>query len=103
MKIPTMVRSEANINSGLIEGEFSTITGYSMTLSIDGIPTEDFDISLDAFNVQLSDSIPGQGTFSEDMTVFSGSIWDWECPPVGGVENVTVSYTHLTLPTILLV
>ena len=74
--------------SGLVEGDFSTITGYSMMLSIEGIPAEDFDINLDAFNVQLSDSIPGQGTFSEDMTVFSGAMWDWDCPPVGGVENV---------------
>jgi len=79
---------EGEYNSGLIEGEFSTITGYSLMLSIEGIPAEDFDISLDAFNVQLSDSIPGQGIFSEDMTVFSGAIWDWDCPPVGGVENV---------------
>ena len=77
-------------HSGLVEGDFSTITGYSMMLSIEGIPAEDFDISLDAFNVQLSDSIPGQGTFSEDMTVFSGAAWDWECPPVGGIENVNI-------------
>ena len=77
-------------HSGLVEGDFSTITGYSMMLSIEGIPAEEFDINLDVFNVQLSDSIPGQGTFSEDMTVFSGAIWDWECPPVGGVENVDI-------------
>ena len=77
-------------DSGLIEGDFSTITGYSLMLSIDGIPAEDFDISLDEFNVQLSDSIPGQGTFSEEMTVFSGALWDWDCPPVGGVENVNI-------------
>jgi hypothetical protein len=77
-------------HSGLVEGDFSTITGYSMMLSIEGIPAEDFDINLDAFNVQLSDSIPGQGTFSEEMTVFSGAAWDWECPPVGGVENVNI-------------
>ncbi|RTZ97117.1 MAG: hypothetical protein DSY41_00370 [Candidatus Poseidoniales archaeon] len=77
-------------HSGLVEGDFSTITGYSMMLSIEGIPAEDFDINLDAFNVQLSDSIPGQGTFSEEMTVFSGAMWDWECPPVGGVENVNI-------------
>jgi hypothetical protein len=76
--------------SGLVEGDFSTITGYSMMLSIEGIPAEDFDINLDAFNVQLSDSIPGQGTFSEEMIVFSGAAWDWECPPVGGVENVNI-------------
>ena len=77
-------------HSGLVEGDFSTITGYSMMLSIEGIPAEEFDINLDVFNVQLSDSIPGQGTFSEDMTVFSGAMWDWECPPVGGVENVDI-------------
>ena len=77
--------------SGLVEGDFSTITGYSMMLSIEGIPAEDFDINLDAFNVQLSDSIPGQGIFSEEMNVLSGAAWDWECPPVGGVENVNIN------------
>ena len=77
--------------SGLIEGDFSTITGYSMMLSIEGIPAEDFDINLDAFNVQLSDSIPGQGIFSEEMNVLSGAAWGWECPPVGGVENVNIN------------
>ena len=82
--------SGGEYHSGLIEGDFSTTTGYSMMLSIEGIPAEDFDVNLDAFNVQLSDSIPGQGTFSEEMVVFSGSIWDWECPPVGGVENVDI-------------
>jgi hypothetical protein len=46
---------------------------------------------LDAFNVQLSDSIPGQGIFSEEMNVLSGAAWDWECPPVGGVENVNIN------------
>jgi len=86
---PEMSRDDGSeYESGLIEGEFSTVTGYSLMLSIDGIPAEDFDISLDAFNVQLSDSIPGQGIFSEDMTVFSAAMWDWDCPPVGGVENV---------------
>ena len=78
-------------HSGLVEGDFSTITGYSMMLSIEGIPAEDFDINLDAFNVQLSDSIPGQGIFSEEMNVLSGAAWDWECPPVGGVENVNIN------------
>ena len=75
---------------GLIEGEFSTLTGYSAFLSIDGVPAEDFGIDLDAFNVQLSDSIPGQGTFSEDMAVFSGAIWEHECDPVGGVEELDI-------------
>ena len=85
--IPEMSRDDGSeYESGLIEGEFSTVTGYSMMLSIDGIPAEDFDINLDSFNVQLSDSIAGQDTFSEEMEVFSGAIWDWECPPVGGVR-----------------
>ena len=75
---------------GLIEGEFSTLTGYSAFLSIDGVPSEDFGIDLDAFNVQLSDSIPGQGTFSENMTVFSGAMWGHECDPVGGVEELDI-------------
>ena len=89
--IPEMSRDDGSeYESGLIEGEFSTVTGYSMMLSIDGIPAEDFDINLDAFNVQLSDSIPGQGTFSEEMIVFSEAMWGWDCPPVGGVENVNI-------------
>jgi len=75
---------------GLIEGEFSTVTGYSMMLSIDGIPAEDFDINLDSFNVQLSDDIAGQGTFSEEMEVISGADWHWDCPPVSGTESVVI-------------
>ncbi|MBR79510.1 MAG: hypothetical protein CMA88_01820 [Euryarchaeota archaeon] len=74
----------------MIEGEFSTVTGYSMMLSIDGIPAEDFDINLDSFNVQLSDDIAGQGTFSEEMEVISGADWHWDCPPVSGTESVVI-------------
>ena len=97
--IPEMSRDDGSeYESGLIEGEFSTVTGYSMMLSIDGIPAEDFDINLDSFNVQLSDSIAGQDTFSEEMEVFSGAIWDWECPPVGGVEDVNID--SLTIDTV---
>ncbi len=75
---------------GIIEGDFSTLTGYSLSVEMNDLPTEDFGINLDAFNVQLSDSIPGQGNFSDDFQISSGSIWDWECPPVGGTERLSI-------------
>ena len=76
--------------SGIIEGTFSTLTSYSLSVGMNGLPTEEFGINLDVFNVQLSDSVPGQGTFSEDFQVWSGAAWDWECPPVGGTESLTI-------------
>jgi len=57
---------------------------------MNGLPTEEFGINLDVFNVQLSDSVPGQGTFSDAFEVQSGAAWDWECPPVGGTESLTI-------------
>ncbi len=93
--VPEMAENEGNIyEDGLIEGEFSTVTGYSMMISIDGIPAEDFDINLDSFNVQLSDNIAGEGTFSEDMEVVSGADWHWDCPPVSGTESVVIEPTE---------
>ena len=75
---------------GLIRGDYSTITGYSLYLALDGLPAEDFGLNLDAFNVELSDSIPGTGDFREDLPVASGAMWDWECPPVGGTEDLNI-------------
>ena len=82
--IPENATNTGEYEGGIIEGEFSTLTGYSLSVEMNDLPTEDFGINLDAFNVQLSDSIPGQGAFSDDIQISSGSIWDWECPPVGG-------------------
>ena len=75
---------------GLIRGDYSTVTGYSMYLALDGLPAEDFGINLDAFNVELSDSIPGTGDFREDLPVASGAIWNLSCPPVEGTEDLTI-------------
>lgn len=76
--------------SGIIEGTYSTLTGYSLSVGMNGLPAEEFGINLDVFNVQLSDSVPGQGTFSDDFEMGSGAIWDWECPPIGGTESLTI-------------
>ena len=75
---------------GLIRGDYSTITGYSLYLALDGLPAEDFGLNLDAFNVELSDSIQGTGDFREDLPLASGAIWDWECPPVGGTQDLNI-------------
>ena len=75
---------------GIIEGTYSTLTGYSLSVGMNGLPAEEFGINLDVFNVQLSDSVPGQGTFSDDFAMGSGAIWDWECPPIGGTESLTI-------------
>jgi hypothetical protein len=75
---------------GLIRGDYSTVTGYSLYLALDGLPAEDFGFNLDTFNVELSDSIPGTGDFREDLPVASGAMWDWECPPVGGTEDLNI-------------
>ncbi|MAU85829.1 MAG: hypothetical protein CMA21_04430 [Euryarchaeota archaeon] len=85
--------SGGEYGGGIIEGEFSTLTGYSVSVEMNDLPTEDFGINLDAFNVQLSDSIPGQGSFSDDFQISSGSIWDWECPPVSGTERLSIDDT----------
>jgi hypothetical protein len=75
---------------GRIRGDYSTVTGYSLYLSMNGLPTEDFGVNLDVFNVELSDSIPGTGDFLEEMPVMSGAFWDWECPPVSGTESLSI-------------
>jgi len=90
---PENATSVDEYGGGIIEGEFSTLTGYSLSVEMNDLPAEDFGINLDAFNVQLSDSIPGQGAFSDDFQISSGSIWDWECPPVGGTERLSIDDT----------
>ena len=77
---------------GIIDGTFTTLTGYSLSAEISGIPTEEIGVNLDTFNVELSDNVPGQGSFSENFQNIDGQMaeWNWECPPVGGIEDLTI-------------
>ena len=81
--------------SGIIDGTFTTLTGYSLSAEISGIPTEEIGVNLDTFNVELSDIIPGEGTFSDDFYDIGGEMtdWGWNCPPVGGTEDLTIDDT----------
>ena len=89
--------SDENGSSGIgtIDGTFTTLTGYSLSAEISGIPTEEIGVNLDTFNVELSDNVPGQGSFSENFTNIDGQMaeWNWECPPVGGTERLTIDDT----------
>ena len=89
--------SDENGSSGIgtIDGTFTTLTGYSLSAEISGIPTEEIGVNLDTFNVELSDNIPGQGSFSENFLDIDGQMaeWNWECPPVGGTEDLTIDDT----------
>jgi len=86
--------SDENGSSGIgtIAGTFTTLTGYSLSAEISGIPTEEIGVNLDTFNVELSDNVPGQGSFSENFQNIDGQMaeWNWECPPVGGIEDLTI-------------
>ena len=89
--------SDENGSSGIgtIDGTFTTLTGYSLSAEISGIPTEEIGVNLDTFNVELSDNVPGQGSFSENFLDIDGQMaeWNWECPPVGGPEDLTIDDT----------
>jgi hypothetical protein len=89
--------SDENGSSGIgtIDGTFTTLTGYSLSAEISGIPTEEIGVNLDTFNVELSDNVPGQGSFSENFQNIDGQMaeWNWECPPVGGTEDLTIDDT----------
>ena len=89
--------SDENDRSGIgtIDGTFTTLTGYSLSAEISGIPTEEIGVNLDTFNVELSDNVPGQGSFSENFQNIDGQMaeWNWECPPVGGTERLTIDDT----------
>ena len=86
---------ELNSGGGIIEGTFTTLTGYSLSVGISGIPTEEIGVNLDTFNVELSDNVPGQGTFSESFQHIEGQMaeWNWDCPPVSGNEELTIDDT----------
>lgn len=95
----TIVNYGGNFTTnGNIQGEFNTLTGYTMSAQINGISTEDLGLNLDTFNVQLSDSIPGQGTFYDSFDDLDGqmSSWDWNCPPVAsGTEELVIDGTNV--------
>ena len=59
-------------------------------MSVEDIPTEEMDIDIDIFNLALSDSIPDQGVFFDEMPLFAGAIWGMDCPPVMGTETISV-------------
>jgi hypothetical protein len=86
---------EFNSGGGIIEGAFTTLTGYSLSVGISGIPTEEIGVNLDTFNVELSDNVPGQGAFSENFQNIEGQMaeWNWDCPPVSGNEDLTIDDT----------
>ena len=86
---------EFNSGGGIIEGTFTTLTGYSLSVGISGIPTEEIGVNLDTFNVELSDNVPGQGAFSENFQNIEGQMaeWNWDCPPVSGNEDLTIDDT----------
>ena len=94
----SIVNYGGGITNGNIQGEFNTLTGYTMSAQINGISTEDLGLNLDTFNVQLSDSIPGQGTFYDSFEDLDGqmSSWDWNCPPVAsGTEELVIDGTNV--------
>ena len=80
----------AEYDGGQIRGDYSTVTGYTFYLSLDGLPGEEFGVNLDVFNIQLSDSIPGTGDFREDMPLASGAMWGSLCPPVEDTESLII-------------
>ena len=86
---------EFNSGGGIIEGTFTTSTSYSLSVGISGIPTEEIGVNLDTFNVELSDNVPRQGTFSESFQNIEGQMaeWNWDCPPVSGNEELTIDDT----------
>jgi len=75
---------------GFIDGSYNSLSSYSLEMSMAGIPTEEIDIDIDVFNLALSDSIPDEGVFFDEMPLFAGAIWGMDCPPVMGTETISV-------------
>ena len=73
-----------------MQGSFSSLTGYSLEMSAAGLPTDEFDLDIDVFNVAISDSIPDQGVIHSDFQVSSYALWGHNCPTVSYTEFVTV-------------
>jgi len=83
--------------NGEIDGTFNTLTGYSLSASIAGLSAEELGINLDNFNVELSDNVPGQGTFSDAFFDIDGQMAEWQsdCPPASGTEELTIDDSNI--------
>jgi hypothetical protein len=69
-------------NFGMVSGDYSVSANYD--LSLEGIPTEELDISADALDISISDTVTSAGAFYED---FGTMIWTGESsPPCNGLN-----------------
>ena len=69
-------------NFGMVSGDYSVSANYD--LSLEGIPTEELDISADALDVSISDTVTSAGAFYDD---FGTMIWTVESsPPCNGLN-----------------
>jgi|TARA_B110000438_G_C15815716_1_gene651876 hypothetical protein len=93
---PSIYYYDGPVN-GNIDGTFDTLTGYSLSAQVVGISTDELGINLDNFNVELSDNILGQGTFSDDFQDIDGQMasWEWDCPPVSGTEELIIDDSNV--------
>ena len=67
---------------GMVSGDYSVSANYD--LSLDGIPTEELDISADALDISISDTVTSAGAFYEN---FRTMIWTGETsPPCNGLN-----------------
>ena len=67
---------------GMVSGDYSVSANYD--LSLEGIPTEELDISADALDISISDTVTSAGAFYED---FGTMIWTGESsPPCSGLN-----------------
>ncbi|MDB4819009.1 low-density lipoprotein receptor class A repeat-containing protein [Euryarchaeota archaeon] len=67
---------------GMVSGDYSVSANYD--LSLEGIPTEELDISADALDISISDTVTSAGAFYED---FGTMIWTGESsPPCNGLN-----------------
>ena len=85
---------------GLITGTYEASTGYSLSLSVSDIPTEDLGINLDSFNVQLTDNIPSEGNISGymyDDYNLSEEDKNWTCEPLKSSEQIYIDSSESPL------
>ncbi len=77
-------------DAGVINGQYSTVSGYTLSAFVGQIDTINVGINLDSLNVELSDNIPSSGSFSENMSLTSGAYWNSDCNPVSGIQNISI-------------
>ncbi len=85
--------SNQNNETGLITGTYEASTGYSLSLSVSDIPTEDLGINLDSFNVQLTDNIPSEGNingYMYDDYNLPEDAKNWTCEPLKSTEQIYI-------------